>query len=52
MNLKELLDSLSAAATPGSWNPDPKRLTIELGNGEVAQGPLMSYESTDEVRQP
>lgn len=41
--LKDLLDSLSAAATPGSWNPDPKRLTIPLADGRVAQGPLMSY---------
>jgi hypothetical protein len=43
MKLAELLTQLSAAATPGSWNPKPKRLTIPLEGGEVAQGPLMSY---------
>ncbi len=43
MNLKELLDDLSKAATPGSWNPAPKRLSIPLSNGQVAEGPLMGY---------
>ena len=43
MSLKELLDSLSAAATPGAWNPDPKRLKIKVSDGRVAEGPLMSY---------
>ncbi len=43
MNLKELLDDLSKAATPGAWNPAPKRLSIPLSNGQVAEGPLMGY---------
>lgn len=38
MKLKELLDNLSAAATPSAWNPNPKRLMV--GGME---GPLMSY---------
>lgn len=41
--LVKLLSELSAAATPGNWNPDPKRLTIPLRNGMTAEGPLMSY---------
>ena len=43
MKLAELLKQLSDAATPGSWNPAPKRLTIPLSDGRIAEGPLMSY---------
>lgn len=43
MTLAELLKQLSAAATPGSWNPAPKRLEIPLRDGTVAHGPIMSY---------
>jgi len=41
--LVKRLTELSDAATPGLWGAEPKRLTIPLSNGEVAQGPVMSY---------
>ena len=41
--LVKLLNNLSEAATPGTWNPAPRRLTIKLRDGTVAQGPMMSW---------
>lgn len=41
--LVKRLNELSAAATPGPWQAEPKRLTVPLSDGTVAQGPLMSY---------
>lgn len=41
--LEVLLKWLSDAATPGPWNPNPKRLEIPLSNGSTAYGPIMSY---------
>ena len=43
MNLALLLKHLSDSATPGAWNPAPKRLEIPLENGMTANGPIMSY---------
>jgi hypothetical protein len=41
--LVKRLNDLSAEATPGMWQSDPKRLEIPLSNGMTAQGPIMSY---------
>src|SRR3990167_3311925 len=41
--LVKRLNELSESATPGPWQAAPKRLTVPLSDGTVAQGPLMSY---------
>ncbi len=43
MTLYEKLCELNTKATPGAWNPKPERLTIPLSNGQIAEGPMMSY---------
>ena len=40
--LVQQLDRLSADATPGTWNPNPKRLEIQTAHG-IVDGPIMSY---------
>jgi hypothetical protein len=50
--LDRRLKEMSAAATPGLWGAEPKRLTIPLANGEWAQGPLMSYLKGDGTTKP
>jgi hypothetical protein len=43
MKLAELLTQLSAAATPGPWKADPKRLRLPVSDGSIVDGPIMGY---------
>ena len=40
--LVKRLTELSAAATPGTWRADPKRLEIDTPHGKL-EGPIISY---------